>query len=171
MVPARGLIGYTTEFMSQTRGYGIINHTFEEFKPRVKGRIGGRRNGALVSMDKGQASSYAIMGLEDRGTNFMEPGTEVYEGMIVGEHNRDNDLTVNVTKVKQQTNVRSATKDQTVTMKRPRVLTLEEALQFINDDELVEVTPESIRLRKKILEKSAREKEAKRVKQLMQDEE
>lgn len=122
-------------------------------------------------MDQGQASAYAIMGLEDRGTNFMEPGTEVYEGMIVGEHNRDNDLTVNVTKVKQQTNVRSATKDQTVTMKRPRVLTLEEALQFINDDELVEVTPESIRLRKKILEKSAREKEAKRVKQLMQDEE
>ncbi|PTH53750.1 translational GTPase TypA [Staphylococcus arlettae] len=171
MVPARGLIGYTTEFMSQTRGYGIINHTFEEFKPRIKGYIGGRRNGALVSMDKGQASAYAIMGLEDRGTNFMEPGTEVYEGMIVGEHNRDNDLTVNVTKVKQQTNVRSATKDQTVTMKRPRILTLEEALQFINDDELVEVTPESIRLRKKILEKSAREKEAKRVKQLMQDEE
>lgn len=171
MVPARGLIGYTTEFMSQTRGYGIINHTFEEFKPRVKGRIGGRRNGALVSMDKGQASSYAIMGLEDRGTNFMEPGTEVYEGMIVGEHNREIDLTVNITKEKHQTNVRSATKDQTVTMKRPRKLTLEEALQFINDDELVEVTPETIRIRKTILEKAAREKESKRIKQLMQEEE
>ncbi|MFW0760191.1 translational GTPase TypA [Staphylococcus cohnii] len=171
MVPARGLIGYTTEFMSQTRGYGIINHTFEEFKPRVKGRIGGRRNGALVSMDKGQASSYAIMGLEERGTNFMEPGTEVYEGMIVGEHNRENDLTVNITKEKHQTNVRSATKDQTVTMKRPRKLTLEEALQFINDDELVEVTPETIRIRKTILEKAAREKESKRIKQLMQEEE
>lgn len=171
MVPARGLIGYTTEFMSQTRGYGIINHTFEEFKPRVKGRIGGRRNGALVSMDKGQASSYAIMGLEDRGTNFMEPGTEVYEGMIVGEHNRENDLTVNITKEKHQTNVRSATKDQTVTMKRPRKLILEEALQFINDDELVEVTPETIRIRKTILEKAAREKESKRIKQLMQEEE
>ncbi|MFH4917231.1 translational GTPase TypA [Staphylococcus cohnii] len=171
MVPARGLIGYTTEFMSQTRGYGIINHTFEEFKPRVKGRIGGRRNGALVSMDKGQASSYAIMGLEDRGTNFMEPGTEIYEGMIVGEHNRENDLTVNITKEKHQTNVRSATKDQTVTMKRPRKLTLEEALQFINDDELVEVTPETIRIRKTILEKAAREKESKRIKQLMQEEE
>ncbi|RIO40015.1 translational GTPase TypA [Staphylococcus nepalensis] len=170
MVPARGLIGYTTEFMSQTHGYGIINHTFEEFKPRVKGRIGGRRNGALVSMDKGQASAYAIMGLEDRGTNFMEPGTEVYEGMIVGEHNRENDLTVNITKEKHQTNVRSATKDQTVTMKRPRKLTLEEALQFINDDELVEVTPQTIRIRKTILEKSAREKEAKRIKQLMQEE-
>ncbi|KRG10647.1 translational GTPase TypA [Staphylococcus sp. NAM3COL9] len=171
MVPARGLIGYTTEFMSQTRGYGIINHTFEEFRPRVKGRIGGRRNGALVSMDQGKASAYAIMGLEDRGTNFMEPGTDVYEGMVVGEHNRDNDLTVNVTKEKNQTNVRSANKDQTVSMKRPRILTLEEALQFINDDELVEVTPESIRIRKTVLEKSAREKEAKRVKQMMQDSE
>ncbi|MDH9160991.1 translational GTPase TypA [Staphylococcus succinus] len=171
MVPARGLIGYTTEFMSQTRGYGIINHTFEEFRPRVKGRIGGRRNGALVSLDQGKASSYAIMGLEDRGINFMEPGTEVYEGMVVGEHNRENDLTVNVTKEKNQTNVRSANKDQTVTMKRPRVLTLEEALQFINDDELVEATPENIRIRKTILEKSAREKESKRVKQMMQEDE
>ncbi|MDG0843446.1 translational GTPase TypA [Staphylococcus equorum] len=171
MVPARGLIGYTTEFMSQTRGYGIINHTFDEFRPRVKGRIGGRRNGALVSMDQGKASAYAIMGLEDRGTNFMEPGTEVYEGMVVGEHNRDNDLTVNVTKEKNQTNVRSANKDQTVSMKRPRILTLEEALQFINDDELVEVTPENIRIRKTVLEKSAREKESKRVKQMMQDNE
>ncbi|PTE41429.1 translational GTPase TypA [Staphylococcus equorum] len=169
MVPARGLIGYTTEFMSQTRGYGIINHTFEEFRPRVKGRIGGRRNGALVSLDQGKASAYAIMGLEDRGTNFMEPGTEVYEGMVVGEHNRDNDLTVNVTKEKNQTNVRSANKDQTVSMKRPRILTLEEALQFINDDELVEVTPENIRIRKTVLEKSAREKESKRIKQLMQE--
>ncbi|QKV11808.1 translational GTPase TypA [Staphylococcus saprophyticus] len=171
MVPARGLIGYTTEFMSQTRGYGIINHTFEEFKPRVKGRIGGRRNGALVSLNQGKASSYALMGLEDRGVNFMEPGTEVYEGMVVGEHNRENDLTVNVTKEKNQTNVRSSNKDQTVTMKRPRTLTLEEALQFINDDELVEATPENIRIRKTVLEKNAREKEAKRIKQLMQEDE
>ncbi|PTK04613.1 translational GTPase TypA [Staphylococcus saprophyticus] len=171
MVPARGLIGYTTEFMSQTRGYGIINHTFEEFKPRVKGRIGGRRNGALVSLDQGKASSYALMGLEDRGVNFMEPGTEVYEGMVVGEHNRENDLTVNVTKEKNQTNVRSSNKDQTVTMKRPRTLTLEEAVQFINDDELVEATPENIRIRKTVLEKNAREKEAKRIKQLMQEDE
>ena len=171
MVPARGLIGYTTEFMSQTRGYGIINHTFEEFKPRVKGRIGGRRNGALVSLDQGKASSYALMGLEDRGVNFMEPGTEVYEGLVVGEHNRENDLTVNVTKEKNQTNVRSSNKDQTVTMKRPRTLTLEEALQFINDDELVEATPENIRIRKTVLEKNAREKEAKRIKQLMQEDE
>ncbi|MBI5975822.1 translational GTPase TypA [Staphylococcus canis] len=169
-VPARGLIGYTTEFMSMTRGYGIINHTFDEFRPRIKGRIGGRRNGVLVSMDQGKASEYAILNLEDRGVNFMEPGTEVYEGMIVGQNNRENDLTVNITKVKHQTNVRSATKDQTETMKRPRILTLEEALEFIDDDELVEVTPENVRLRKKILNKGQREKEAKRLKQMMEDE-
>ncbi|WP_100045495.1 translational GTPase TypA [Staphylococcus pseudintermedius] len=170
-VPARGLIGYTTEFMSMTRGYGIINHTFDEFRPRIKGRIGGRRNGVLVSMDQGSASEYAILGLEDRGINFMEPGTEVYEGMIDGQNNRENDLTVNITKVKHQTNVRSATKDQTETMKKPRKLSLEEALEFINDDELVEVTPENVRLRKKILNKGQREKEAKRIKQMMESEE
>ncbi|HCT0445427.1 TPA: translational GTPase TypA [Staphylococcus pseudintermedius] len=170
-VPARGLIGYTTEFMSMTRGYGIINHTFDEFRPRIKGRIGGRRNGVLVSMDQGSASEYAILGLEDRGINFMEPGTEVYEGMIVGQNNRENDLTVNITKVKHQTNVRSATKDQTETMKKPRKLSLEEALEFINDDELVEVTPENVRLRKKILNKGQREKEAKLIKQMMESEE
>lgn len=170
-VPARGLIGYTTEFMSMTRGYGIINHTFDEFRPRIKGRIGGRRNGVLVSMDQGSASEYAILGLEDRGINFMEPGTEVYEGMIVGQNNRENDLTVNITKVKHQTNVRSATKDQTETMKKPRILTLEEALEFINDDELVEVTPENVRLRKKILNKGQREKETKRMKQMMEENE
>ncbi|MDE9938313.1 translational GTPase TypA [Staphylococcus pseudintermedius] len=170
-VPARGLIGYTTEFMSMTRGYGIINHTFDEFRPRIKGRIGGRRNGVLVSMDQGSASEYAILGLEDRGINFMEPGTEVYEGMIVGQNNRENDLTVNIIKVKHQTNVRSATKDQTETMKKPRKLSLEEALEFINDDELVEVTPENVRLRKKILNKGQREKEAKRIKQMMESEE
>ncbi|MGS4202125.1 translational GTPase TypA [Staphylococcus pseudintermedius] len=170
-VPARGLIGYTTEFMSMTRGYGIINHTFDEFRPRIKGRIGGRRNGVLVSMDQGSASEYAILGLEDRGINFMKPGTEVYEGMIVGQNNRENDLTVNITKVKHQTNVRSATKDQTETMKKPRKLSLEEALEFINDDELVEVTPENVRLRKKILNKGQREKEAKRIKQMMESEE
>ncbi|EGQ3141689.1 translational GTPase TypA [Staphylococcus pseudintermedius] len=170
-VPARGLIGYTTEFMSMTRGYGIINHTFDEFRPRIKGRIGARRNGVLVSMDQGSASEYAILGLEDRGINFMEPGTEVYEGMIVGQNNRENDLTVNITKVKHQTNVRSATKDQTETMKKPRKLSLEEALEFINDDELVEVTPENVRLRKKILNKGQREKEAKRIKQMMESEE
>lgn len=163
-IPARGLIGYSTEFMSLTRGYGILNHTFEDYRPLLKGRIGGRRNGVLVSMDKGSASTYSILNLEDRGTNFMEPGTEVYEGMIVGENSRDNDLTVNITKVKAANNIRSATKEQTQTMKRPRILTLEEALEYINEDELVEVTPESIRMRKKILDKGERDRAAKREK-------
>ncbi|KKK33737.1 GTP-binding protein TypA [Salinicoccus sediminis] len=157
-IPARGLIGYRTEFMSMTRGYGIMNHTFEDYRPLFKGRIGGRHNGVLVSMDKGVASTYAILQLEDRGENFMEPGTEVYEGMIVGQNTRDNDLTVNITKVKAANNIRSATKEQTSTMKKPRILTLEEALEFINEDELVEVTPETVRLRKQILGKSEREK-------------
>lgn len=171
IVPARGLIGYTTEFMSMTRGYGIINHTFDSYRPRIKGRIGGRRNGVLVSIDKGVASTYAILSLEDRGVNFMEPGTEVYEGMIVGENTRENDLTVNITKVKAANNIRSATKEQTTTMKKPRILTLEEALEYLNDDELVEVTPESIRLRKKILDKAERERAQKRQKMAEQEEE
>ncbi|WP_115885694.1 translational GTPase TypA [Jeotgalicoccus halotolerans] len=164
LIPARGLIGYRTEFMSMTRGYGIINHTFEEYRPLVKGRIGGRRNGVLVSIDKGAASTYSILALEGRGTNFMEPGTEVYEGMIVGENSRENDLAVNITKVKAANNIRSATKEQTTTMKKPRSLTLEEALEYINEDELVEITPETVRMRKKILEKNAREKAYKKSK-------
>lgn len=164
IVPARGLIGYRTEFMSMTRGYGILNHTFEEYRPLLKGRIGGRRNGVLVSLDKGAASQYAILQLEGRGENFMEPGTEVYEGMIVGQNSRDNDLTVNITKVKAANNIRSATKEQTTTMKKPKVMTLEEALEYINDDELVEVTPESVRLRKRILDKSTRERATKKEK-------
>ncbi|MFC3419808.1 translational GTPase TypA [Salinicoccus hispanicus] len=163
-VPARGLIGYRTEFMSMTRGYGILNHTFEDYRPLFKGRIGGRRNGVLVSIDKGAASTYSILQLEDRGVNFMEPGTEVYEGMVVGENSRDNDLTVNITKMKAANNIRSATKEQTTTMKKPRAMTLEEALEFINEDELVEVTPESIRIRKKILDKSERERSQKKEK-------
>ncbi|KAA1042679.1 translational GTPase TypA [Macrococcus equipercicus] len=170
-VPARGLIGYRTEFMSMTRGYGILNHTFDEYRPLLKGRIGGRHNGVLVSMDKGVASTYAILALEDRGTNFMEPGTEVYEGMIVGENSRDNDLTVNITKVKAANNIRSATKEATTTMKKPRIMTLEEALEYLNDDELLEVTPESIRLRKKTLDKAQREREQKKQKAALQEQE
>jgi GTP-binding protein len=164
MVPARGLIGYTTEFLTQTRGYGILNHTFDSYKPMVAGNVGGRRQGVLVSMENGKASQYGIMGVEDRGTIFVEPGTEVYMGMIVGEHTRENDITVNIVKVKQMTNMRSANKDQTVTMKKPRVMSLEEALEYLNDDEYCEVTPESIRLRKKILDKNERERVEKKKK-------
>ncbi|BDG48189.1 MULTISPECIES: translational GTPase TypA [Parageobacillus] len=164
MVPSRGLIGYRTEFMSLTRGYGILNHSFDHYAPAQSGQIGGRRQGVLISMETGKATAYGIMQLEDRGTIFVEPGTEVYEGMIVGEHNRENDLVVNICREKHMTNIRSSTKEQTVTMKKPRLLTLEEALEYLNDDEYCEVTPKSIRLRKKILNKSEREKMEKKKK-------
>ncbi|MEE6452107.1 translational GTPase TypA [Gottfriedia acidiceleris] len=164
MVPARGLIGYTTEFLTLTRGYGIINHSFDSYQPAIQGQVGGRRQGVLVSMETGKASTYGIMGLEDRGVIFVEPGTDVYDGMIVGEHNRDNDLSVNVVKVKHATNIRSANKDQTTTMKKPRIMTLEESLEYLNDDEYCEVTPTSIRLRKKLLDKNERERAAKKKK-------
>ena len=163
-VPARGLIGYTTEFLTLTRGFGIINHTFDSYQPMATGQVGGRRQGVLVSMESGKATSYGIMGVEDRGTIFVEPGTEIYEGMIVGEHTRENDITVNITKVKHATNIRSANKDQTSVIKKPRIMTLEESLEYLNDDEFCEVTPESIRLRKKILEKSERERVTKKKK-------
>jgi GTP-binding protein len=163
-VPARGLIGYTTEFLTLTRGFGIINHTFDSYQPMATGQVGGRRQGVLVSMESGKATTYGIMGVEDRGTIFVEPGTEIYEGMIVGEHTRENDITVNITKVKHATNIRSANKDQTSVIKKPRIMTLEESLEYLNDDEFCEVTPESIRLRKKILDKSERERVAKKKK-------
>ncbi len=163
-VPARGLIGYTTEFLTLTRGFGIINHTFDSYQPMATGQVGGRRQGVLVSMESGKATTYGIMGVEDRGTIFVEPGTEIYEGMIVGEHTRENDITVNITKVKHATNIRSANKDQTNVIKKPRIMTLEESLEYLNDDEFCEVTPESIRLRKKILDKSERERVTKKKK-------
>ena len=164
LAPARGLIGYSTEFMSLTRGYGIMNHTFDSYLPVISGLVSGRRNGALVSIDQGKATTYSIMSIEERGTVFVAPGTEVYEGMIVGQNSRENDLGVNITKAKQMTNVRSANKDQTSVIKKPKILSLEESLQFLNDDEFCEVTPESISLRKQILNKSEREKAAKKKK-------
>ena len=165
LVPARGLLGYTTEFLSMTRGYGLMNHTFDQYLPYIPTSIGGRRNGALVSTDTGKATTYGIMGVEERGVIFTEPGTEIYEGMIVGEHSRENDLAVNITKAKQQTNIRSATKDQTSVIKTPKKLSLEESLEFLSDDEYCEITPETIRLRKQILNKGEREKANKRRKQ------
>ncbi len=163
-VPARGLIGYSTEFLTLTRGYGIMNHTFDSYQPMQSGQVGGRRQGVLVSMENGKSTTYGIMGVEDRGIIFVDAGTEIYEGMIVGEHSRENDLTVNITKAKQKTNVRSANKDMTNVIKKPRILTLEESLAYLNEDEYCEVTPESIRLRKKILDKNEREKAGKRKK-------
>ncbi|WP_207696358.1 GTP-binding protein TypA/BipA [Enterococcus sp. DIV0212c] len=164
LAPARGLIGYTTEFLSMTRGYGIMHHTFDQYLPMIQGTIGGRHQGALVSIDTGKATTYSIMSIEERGTVFVEPTTDVYEGMIIGENNRDNDLTVNITRAKQMTNVRSANKDQTSVIKKAKILTLEESLEFLNEDEYCEVTPESIRLRKQILNKNEREKASKKKK-------
>lgn len=161
-VPSRGLLGYATEFMSQTRGYGIINHTFSHYGPLVKDYVSGRREGALVALENGKTSAYGILHLEDRGTIFLEPGVEVYAGMIVGEHNRENDLTVNITREKHLTNIRSANKDQTSVIRKTREMSLEEAIQYLNDDEYCEVTPDSIRLRKKILDKGERERASKR---------
>jgi len=163
-VPARGLIGYSTEFLTITRGYGIMNHTFDSYQPMQKGQVGGRREGVLVSMESGKTTAYGTMQVEDRGIIFIPVGTDIYEGMIVGQHNRENDLTVNIVKAKQMTNMRSANKDQTSTLKKAKVLSLEESLEYLNDDEYLEVTPESIRLRKKILDKSERERTTKKKK-------
>ncbi|WP_206830765.1 translational GTPase TypA [Alicyclobacillus fructus] len=156
-VPTRGLIGFRSLFLTMTRGYGIMHHRFQDYA-EWRGPIQARRQGVLVASETGLATAYAIGNLEDRGVLFITPGTPVYEGMIVGEHNRENDLVVNVTKEKHQTNIRSSTKEETVKLKAPRLLSLEEAITYIEDDELCEVTPQSIRLRKKILNKSEREK-------------
>ena len=165
-VPSRGLIGFTTDFMTLTKGYGILNHTFKEYLPKTTAEVGERKLGVLVSMENGKATAYALGALEDRGVMFIEPGVEVYEGMIVGESNRDNDLAVNVVKGKQLTNTRSAGKDHTVVLKKTKLLTLETALEYINKDEFVEVTPLNFRLRKKILNTEERKKyEAKERKQ------
>ncbi len=157
-IPSRGLIGFMTDFMTLTKGYGIINHTFKEYRPHENIEIGERKLGVLVSMENGNATAYSIGNLEDRGIMFIEPGCEVYEGMIVGECNRDNDLAVNVVKGKQLTNTRASGSDHTVVLKRPRLITLEYALDYINSDELVEVTPLNIRIRKRILNTQERKK-------------
>ena len=157
-VPTRGLIGFSTEFMTMTKGYGILNHTYKEYRKEAGSTVGSRKNGVLVSMENGKATAYSLGNLEDRGVMFIEPGTEVYEGMIVGENNHDNDLAVNVVKGKNLTNTRSSSKDHTVVLKRPRLMSLEICLDYINKDELVEVTPVSYRMRKKILNTEQRKK-------------
>ena len=157
-IPARGLIGFNTEFMTATKGYGIISHSFEDYRPMASLNVGQRTLGALVSIAKGSATAYSLGHIEDRGTMFIEPGEEVYEGMIVGQSNRDLDMAVNVVTAKQQTNTRSSNKDMTVVLKRPLQLSLEQCLEYINDDELVEVTPNHIRLRKRILDTVTRKK-------------
>ena len=157
-IPSRGLIGFTTNFLTLTKGYGIITHTFKEYKEMANVDVGERSLGVLVSIDEGKTTAYSLGGLEDRGVMFVEPGVDVYEGMIVGEHTRENDLAVNVTKGKNLTNIRAAGSDHTVVLKRPRPISLEYALDYINSDELVEVTPHFIRLRKRILNTQERKK-------------
>ena len=161
-IPSRGLIGFTTEFMTMTKGYGILNHTYKEYRALAGNSVGERKLGVLVSMENGKSTAYALGGLEDRGIMFIEPGVAVYEGMIVGEHSQDNDLAVNVVKGKNLTNTRSSGKDHTVVLKRPREMSLETCLDYINSDELVEVTPAGFRLRKKILNTAERKKTEKR---------
>ncbi len=155
LVPTRGLIGYRSNFITNTKGEGIMVRSFKEFKPYV-GPIKKRKNGVLVSMEDGKAMAYSLFNLSDRGTMIIEPGTDVYKGMIIGINNRDNDLNVNPCKNKQLTNTRAAGSDEALTLIKPKVFTLEEALEFIESDELVEITPDAIRLRKKILDDKER---------------
>ncbi|GAO37268.1 GTP-binding protein [Sulfuricella sp. T08] len=156
-IPARGLIGFQGEFMTLTRGTGVMSHVFDEYA-EVRADIPGRRNGVLISQDNGEAVAYALWKLEDRGKMFVSPGDKLYEGMIIGIHSRDNDLVVNPIKGKQLTNVRSSGTDEAVRLTTPIKMTLESAVEFIDDDELVEITPKSIRIRKRFLLEHERKK-------------
>jgi GTP-binding protein len=163
-IPSRGLIGFQMEFMTLTRGTGIKSHVFDEYAP-AKGEAPSRRNGVLISSEQGEAVAFALWNLEERGRMFVSPGERVYEGMVIGIHSRDNDLIVNPVKGKKLTNVRAAGKDENVLLTPPIILTLEGAVEFIDDDELVEVTPKNIRLRKRHLlehdrKRAAREDQA-----------
>ncbi|MCQ8179804.1 translational GTPase TypA [Methylomonas sp. SURF-1] len=158
MVPSRGLIGFQTEFLTATSGSGLFYHVYDHYGPMKKGSVGGRINGVLVSMVQGKALGYALFNLQERGRLFIEHATEVYEGMVIGIHSRDNDLVVNPTKAKQLTNIRAAGSDENILLTPPIKMSLEQALEFIADDELVEVTPQSIRLRKKLLTENERKR-------------
>ena len=156
-IPARGLIGFQGEFMNLTRGTGLMSHVFDGYAP-LKGEIPDRRNGVLISAEDGEAVAYALWKLQERGRMFVSPGDKLYQGMIIGIHSRDNDLVVNPIKGKQLTNVRSSGKDDAIALTPPIELTLEYAVEFIADDELVEVTPKSIRIRKRHLKEHERKK-------------
>ena len=157
LVPTRGLMGYRNEFLTVTRGLGILTSLFENFSP-WKGDMPTRKNGVLISINQGKTTGYAIFNLQDRGIIFKKPGDEIYEGMIIGENNRDNDMIVNLTRGKQLTNVRASGSDENIILTPPRTFTLEKAIDYIEDDELVEVTPNSINLRKKHLKEGDRKR-------------
>ncbi|MGO9446875.1 MAG: translational GTPase TypA, partial [Thiobacillaceae bacterium] len=154
-IPARGLIGFQSDFMTMMRGTGLMSHVFDEYGP-VKADLPGRHNGVLISQENGEAVAYALWNLEDRGRMFVSPGDKLYEGMIIGIHSRDNDLVVNPIKGKKLTNVRASGTDEAVRLTPPIKLTLESAVEFIDDDELVEITPKSIRIRKRHLQEHGR---------------
>jgi GTP-binding protein len=156
-IPARGLIGFQTEFMNLTRGTGLKSHVFDEYAP-IRGDIASRRNGVLISGEQGDAVAYALWKLQDRGRMFVSPGERLYNGMVIGIHSRDNDLVVNPIKGKQLTNVRSSGTDEAVALVPPIQMTLESAIEFIDDDELVEITPKNIRIRKRFLLEHERKK-------------
>ncbi len=157
IVPSRGLIGYHGEFMTDTRGTGVMNRLFHGYAP-YKGAIGGRRNGVLISTSNGKAVTYALWYLEERGILMVPPGVDVYEGMILGEHSRENDLDVNPIKEKHLSNVRTTAKEEAIRLTPPLMMTLEKAMSYIQEDELVEVTPKNIRLRKKYLNPNERKR-------------
>ena len=165
-IPTRGLIGFRSEFMTLTSGSGLLYHTFDVYKPRQRASIGRRQKGVLISNSTGKALAFALWNLQARGEMFIGHATEVYEGMIIGQNSRNNDLTVNPLKGKQLTNVRASGTDEAVTLTTPITMTLELALEYINDDELVEVTPESIRIRKRYLTETDRKKDQRRTEAL-----
>ena len=156
-IPARGLVGFRTEFLTDTRGYGIMYHSFEAYK-EYRGEMSRRRNGVLIAWETGTTTTYGLLAAEERGTLFLTAGADVYEGMIVGENSREQDIVVNVCKEKQLSNMRSSTKDETIKLKGARSLALEQYMEFLEDDEYLEVTPHSLRLRKKVLNKAERAK-------------
>lgn len=164
-IPSRGLIGYQGEFLTDTRGTGIMNRLFYGYGP-YRGKIEGRRNGVLISMENGVATAYALWNLEERGILFINPQEKVYSGMIIGQHSRDNDLEVNPIKGKQLTNIRTTSKDEAIKLTPPRIMNLEQAISYIEDDELVEITPKNIRLRKKYLDPNERKRNARKEVQL-----
>jgi GTP-binding protein len=163
LVPARGLIGFRTEFLTDTRGTGILHHVFERYEPWF-GELRTRATGSLVADRSGAVTAFAMMNLQERGTLFVDPSTEVYEGMIVGENSRADDMDVNITKEKKLTNMRSSTADVTESLVPPRLLSLEQSLEFCRDDECIEVTPETVRIRKVVLDQKERGRAAARAK-------
>jgi GTP-binding protein len=160
VIPARGLLGFQSDFLSLTRGTGLLSHVFDHYG-ETKGSFSGRKNGALVSQEDGKTVAFALWKLQERGRMFLDPGEEVYEGMVIGIHSRENDLVVNPIKEKKLTNIRASGKDEHIDLINPIQLTLEKAIDFIEDDELLEVTPNNLRIRKKQLKENQRRRKEK----------